>query len=257
MPLRSRRRRPWPRLIAIATGLLCLVALALLLFTAISGERIIWLTPKQFSQSTQGGPLTKLKWKLVNRIPMFVWRIWPTKPSVRVDASLMTVTEAGVRQLHWGAPAATNGAGMRAWILSSAELVALQAQLKASSNVTVLSKPRVLTRSGTAASLFAGTIAQASKATPLPVGLSLEVVPKVAAKSIKLTVGLTATEAIPSSDTNLVAVRTNFTTACRVFVPSTGALVMDGGGANQPGSTNYWVIISPVAVDARGNPIKM
>ncbi len=256
MPPRSRRRRTARWLVAIAAGTLCLAVLALFLFAAISGERIVWLTPKQLAQSTQGGPLSKLKGKLVNITPMFVWRIWPTKPSVRVDASLMTMTEQAVRQLNLGTPAASNAAGLRAWILSPDELAALQARLKASSNVTLLSRPRVLTRSGTAAGLSAGTISQTSKSTPMPVGLSLEVMPKVAAKSIKLTVGVSATEAVPSIQTNLFVVRTNFATACRVFVPSTGALVMDGGSANQPGSTNYLIIISPTAVDARGNPIK-
>ena len=52
------------------------------------------------------------------------------------------------------------------------------------------------------------------------------------------------------------AVKTNLAVACRVLLPNAGGLVVDGGGARDASGKNHWLIVSPTAVDARGNPIK-
>ena len=51
-------------------------------------------------------------------------------------------------------------------------------------------------------------------------------------------------------------VRTNLSMACSVSIPNGGALIFDGG-KTATSATNRWLIISPVAVDSKGNPLKL
>ena len=52
----------------------------------------------------------------------------------------------------------------------------------------------------------------------------------------------------------MIGVTTNLVTTCRVLLPNSGGLLVKDNGAMDSHGTNYWLIISPAAVDARGLP---
>ncbi len=286
--------RPVLRSVVVGTVALLLAA-ALLISLTGREQRVVWLSPTQLAQSTRGGLFAQLKQKLVRLMPAFVWRFWRTKPQVLINCDLERLSEEAVKQTGLGTPVATNASGMRAWVLSPAELSAFRQRLLTIPGVERLSSPRVLTASGGQARVSVGQAAPAAKkavassvkvdlkpkpdsnsvipvvavtateavASPMPVAgsavqgaLTVDLTPKYVSGSIKLVVGVTATEAVTSPSDNYVYLRTNFSAACRVTLQNVGGLVVDGGNAQDAGGTSYWIIICPMLLDSRGNPIK-
>jgi hypothetical protein len=217
---------------------------------------VAWLTQAEMARRTQPGPLTRLKDKVISLTAPLWRRYWNTQPQILIDSRLLTLSAATADQTGLGAPVATNTDGMRAWILSSAELSGLLMRLKTTPEASLLGRPRAQTAAGTSARTFFGnTILVAGK--NVPVGLSLEVSPKVRSESIQLLLAFTSSESVASPAANAAALRTNLAVACRVVLPNSGGLVVNGGLTNGLGGANYWLILSPTAVDARGQPIKL
>jgi len=73
--------------------------------------------------------------------------------------------------------------------------------------------------------------------------------------SVKLSVGVTATQLVPSPSGGAPTVKTNLTAGCQAVVENKGALVIDAGYANDDTGKVYWIVLSPEALDARGIPI--
>lgn len=144
---------------------------------------------------------------------------------------------------------------MRAWILSPAELSAFRQRLKTIPDASLLGRLRAQTAAGTSAQTFVGGTALVAGKN-VPIGLTLDVAPKMRSGSIQLLLGVTSTESVASPSTHPPALSTNLAVACRVLLPNSGALVVSVGNPGDPRETNYWLIISPTAVDARGQPIK-
>jgi len=81
--------------------------------------------------------------------------------------------------------------------------------------------------------------------------------PEVRSGSIQLLLGVTSTESVGSPATNAAALSTNLAVACRVLLPNSGGLVVAGRKTGDLRGTNFWLILSTSAVDARGQPIKL
>ena len=93
-----------------------------------------------------------------------------------------------------------------------------------------------------------------------PGGSSLEVAltPKIAHGAIRLLVGATATETDRSHRAQpREPADSNFSAACRVFIPNGGGLVISTPSAPDTGGGSYWFIVSPAAIDPRGNRINL
>ena len=184
-----------------------------------------------------------------------LWRrYWGTQPQILVDSRLLTLSAAAAAQTGLGAPVATNSDGVHAWILSPAELRPFLQRLKTTPDASLLSRPRLQTASGTKGQVFiGGTVSVAG--TNTPVGVTLDLIPKIISGSIRLTFAVTATEiGTPSSQAD--AVRTNLAVACRVLLPNAGGLVVECGNTLDARGKSHWLIISPTAVDAWGKPTK-
>jgi hypothetical protein len=236
-------------------GVLLLAAILFVALTAAFEKKVVWLTPTELARSTRAGPFTQLKQKLASLTPSFVWRFWRRQPAIQIDSSLLTLSAAAAAQTGLGVPVATNANGMRAWILSPAELDALQQRLKTIPDATLLSRPSVQTLSGRQAQVqVVDLVTVAGKSTP--VGLIVDLFPRAASGSVKLTMSATSTERFVPHPGGALAVRTNFAAACRVFIKSTGGLVVDGGDAKDSGEKSHWIIIHAVVLDAQGKPIK-
>ena len=241
--------------LAVLGAILLVIALILAL-PRRPGPPFAWLTQAEMARLTQTGPFAGIKDKLMQWTAPLWKSYWNRQPQILIDSRLFTLSAAAADQTGLGAPFVTNTDGMRAWILSPEELSSFLQRLRTTPDVSLLSRPRAQTAAGTSARTFFGdTALMAGKS--VPVGLILEVSPKVRSGSIQLLLGVTSTESVGSPATNAAALSTNLAVACRVLLPNSGGLVVAGGNSRDLRGTNYWLILSPTAIDARGRPIKL
>jgi hypothetical protein len=253
---RTRNRRTGFKLRIIASGAFLF---AIIIFFSISTppeDKVLWLAPGELARIKQGGAVARIKDKLMQWTAP-VWKsYWSRQPQILIDSSLLTFSAAALDQTGLGASVATNTDGTRAWILSPAELSAFRQHLTTIPGASLLSRPRAQTAAGTSAQMFVGSTAlMAGKS--VPIGVTLDLAPKVRSGSLQLLLGITSTKMIASTSANAAVLSTNLAVACRVLLPNSSGLVVASGNVTHAHGTNYWLILSPTAVDARGNPIKL
>src|SRR5579863_3563185 len=92
------------RFVFIGLVILAVVAIILLL-SGPSDEKMSWLTPEQMKQSTQPGPLTRLKYRLERMLgPLQRFLPRSKKPLMLCEARLWSLPAASSAQLDIGAP---------------------------------------------------------------------------------------------------------------------------------------------------------
>lgn len=237
-----------------------LALLALGLFLVIRSESsggLVWMTPDQFARASHAGPWTRLKYRVRNLLGPVVRYIRPLRPNILTRATLMVNAESGRDVGPQRPPFATNADGTLAWRLSAAELKSIQQELQTLPGASTHKMGTIINSSGGQAQL---SILEPSVpgARYGPVGLRCTTTTKYAAGSVNILLNVTSTEG-PSAFTSVPnEPQTNFAVTCRASVPNGGALLfkrpLTGDMAGSAG-TNLWFIVSPTAVDARGNPI--
>jgi hypothetical protein len=252
----SRRRAGWKLGAWLAgAGLLALVLFLALHVKPLSQPRFVWMTPTELARAMRPGQLERLKYKLLRLLgPVANW-LPPKRTLILVEAQLLTLTTEAARQTGLGSPLATNSVGQCAWALSAKELKGLRQRLQTLPGVAELGRPRVQTADGGQASISMGETVIIG-GNRVPVGLTVNVLPKAAGISFRLLVDVASTEKAAAPGSEDSGIRTNFTVAFRALVPNGGAWVVAGGKPPAAEGTNYWFILSPVAVDATGNPVQ-
>jgi hypothetical protein len=225
--------------LALGAILAFVLVIAFILFTSSHRKKIVWMSPAEVAQAVKGGMLRRMKYWVIRQTAPLLRYYHPQHPSIIVDASVLKFSAQASGRNGLGVPISTNADGMRAWILSPTELKDLQTQFKTNDGITVMYRPRIQTRDGMPAILSPGN-------------LTLNLFPKVVSGSVKMILSVTSPTAFPLTP----AVQTNLISACAVLTPNGGALVLDAGKAMDTNGGSYWFILSPVVVDARGNPIK-
>jgi hypothetical protein len=252
----NRHRRTTFKVGIIALSVLLLALIFFFSSSTPSDDKLVWLTAGELARTKQGSPFRRMKDKLMGWTAAHWKSFWSSRPQILIDSRLLTLSKAAADQTDLGAPVATNSDGARAWILSPAELSGLLQRLKTMPDASLLSRPRAQTAASTSANVFFGETRLVS-GTNFPIGLTLDVTPKVRSGSIQVLIGFTSTAFVLSPPANAPAVSTNLAVACRVMLPNSGGLVVAGSNASHAQGTNYWLILSPTAVGARGNPIKL
>ncbi|MHB8523640.1 MAG: hypothetical protein ACYDH9_23195 [Limisphaerales bacterium] len=244
----KRKRSVTLQLVGVVVGALSLGAILLFALAPAPNPKMAWLAPTELAQATHVGPITRLRYRVMNlTAPLWRW-YWNRKPRISVRATLRTLDPWSAERTGLGTPIATNSAGMRAWILTPAKASLWQQRLK--------SVPGSFTF-GTSAGTSEGTPASASIGEGVPGNrITINLTPRVTAGSVKLVFNFTSVYLALSSSGNPTVVLTNFTTSCRVLVPNTGSLVINQAQARTRNGESYWLVISPTATDARGNLIK-
>jgi len=246
-PVRKRRRVRRFVLIAIAALLL----LALLVVVLIPSEsQVTWLTPAELAHATKPSPLTAIKRKLI----IFTAPLWrwyrSSRRTIQIKSNFLTLSTTTSEQIGLGAPTTTNADGLRAWILSPAELTAFQQRLKTLPGASVTASPTIQTADGSPAQVTVGA------PFSMPVGFHINLYPRAAAHSIRLLLGATSTEIAAHNTTNTFTIKTNFAATCAAIVPNNGGLVLSGAKSDGTNAQSCWLVISPMMLDPNGNPIK-
>jgi hypothetical protein len=233
------------QLVLVGLVALLLGVLILILFAPAPSPSLTWLTPAELARVTQPGLITRFKNRLMNATAPF-WRWYRNrKPRVHVTISLRTQDSWAVNQTGLGRPVATNATGMRAWILTSAELGAWRNTLKSVPGSYSLGAG-IQTVDGAQAAMVLNDSSKAGS------NWTIKLAPKAGSDSIMLVIGITLTGFASSSPGKPGVGVTNFAAACQAAIPIGGGLVIDGGSANHRTGEAYWFIFSPTAIAARG-----
>jgi len=210
----------------------------------------VWLDQSQFSRQMQPGRLKRLYYKVVNLTAPVWQRFRRPKTQIQIAAKILAVKGVTTGQLGIGVAIATNDSGTQVWILSATELNDLRQRLP-TNGFEAVSTPSITTVDGLSASIFSGhTLPQTSAS----IGVSMYVSPKIASHDVHLAINAVYTE---PNDSPIIPVRTNISAACRVRLPNAGGVVIMSPPAKDAYSTNYWLILSPTAIDGYGKPIKL
>ena len=244
------------RFIIALVALVLFVAILLAVSTASRKEKLTWLEGNTLSRAMQPSPYTRLKFKLV-RLTAPLWR-WhrPRRPNVKVNARLVEITPGGpAAPILLGSATATNADGTRAWILSAEDFSALKSKI-AGGGTPAITETSITVYNGGPARATMGPASMYGVANPVPVGLTIDVVPSLAAHSIRIILSSTYTKLTNPGAANF-RVTTNFAAACRALIPNGGGLILENANTNTAAGTKYLFLVSPTAVNDRGDPLKL
>ena len=236
-----------------------LVILATLFFVfASQNQQLVWLTPAEFARADHPGLLTQLKYKLINLAGPLMRSYRGHRPNSMVSVNIFTSASPGASPVLGTTLVAGTNDGANAWILSPEELNAFWQRLKTNSSISFLSGMNMVTHDGTGATAATGGRIFSSVTTGIytNTGTSVAVLPEASAGMVNMLINARSTELPAFAASNSPVAKTNFSTACRAFVPDAGALVLHCHNADPANPTNYWLIISPALVDAAGQRIK-
>lgn len=245
-----RRRRNGLLLLGAASVALVMVMALALALTSNRKSGLIWYTPAELTSAWAPGPLSQLKYQLV-RIAMPIWRHFQgARAQIDIKSEILLIDPVTAKYLMPNAARSTNVDGTRVWVLSGSELAAVKGDLK-STLIEPLMQPGV---TGSDGMRFQVVVTQGGAPTATnPVhACTLDLLPRLVRRSVQLTMRAVTTETQPNNNSSLKT--TNLCAACRAMIPNGGGLVLASGGTNDSGNGNYWLIISPTALDSRGKP---
>jgi hypothetical protein len=162
--------------------------------------------------------------------------------------------------LNMGPAVSTNQDGTRAWILQETDFRQAVQTIKTAEGAGYITSARVTTSDGNMAQVQSTQLVPIGvtngAAVSAPIGLTVNLAPKMVAHSIRLVVGLTSTSANATTN-GMAAIRIDAQVCSRALLPDGGGLIISAGNKSSTVGTNLWILISTAAVDARGARIKL
>ena len=213
-----------------------------------------WLTPAEIVRANRAGPITQLEWKLLRVIGPLGNIFRSQTINIGLDVTYISLASEWARQFTPAGFAATNIDRVSAWILTKDEVADCIRRLQTSQSPASVSECRIITGDGGQARLYQGG-ARVIGGTNIPIGLTIDVLPKIETGSLKLVLAATSIDAVESRHQGSPEVRTNLAAACQSFIPNDGALMLARTDPEE--GRAYWLIIRAAAVDAKGKPRKL
>lgn len=236
---RNRRKMLW-----VCAVLMIVLAAAIFTMRDPGGrsERFVWLTPDVLQPSV----MEKVR-DLLMRWTSPLWRgYWSRQPLVLVSAVLLSTPPSYALPFEFNTPLATNNRGAQIWMLTAAENTKLQSTLKKLPAAMRLGAPRVQTCAGARAKLSMLN-GQAN--------LAINLIVKARRDAWEMSLGTTLTETVAATSSNGAVLQTNLAMGCRAMIRNGGALVVRTSNPATSAGTDFFLMLSPVTVDARGKPI--
>lgn len=217
---------------------------------------VTWLTPAEAAKVFgPPGSVTRLKFRVLRWSPL-IWK-WYTRAKTQIQITITLLSVATDSNLDKsgivvsGGRGFTNSGGMRSWVVPADQWPQAQRDL----HRWTQSSMRMTTMEGVDVAMFSGA--------PGGGGTSISISPRVKQGGFDLILNAVYSSP-PNANTNATSAMppvqsvTNLAVVCRAIIPNSGAFIVDGGkNPDEPGNENYWLIISPVAVDAKGRPKKI
>jgi hypothetical protein len=209
----------------------------------------VWLDQTQFARQMHPGRLKRLYYKVVN-FTAPVWRYFSRpRTQILITSKILSVHGVTASQLNILEPMATNGTGAQVWLLSPSQLADLGKRLKTVNGIDVVNAPRLITSDGERASIFVGSTRPQTLAS---IGISMDLSPNIVAHHLQLAMNALFTD---ENDGPTMPIRTNLSAAFRVRLSNAGGVLMSS--PKDLNGTNYWLILSPTAIDGFGKPTKL
>jgi hypothetical protein len=256
------------RIIIAAISLVVVIVAIIASNNPAPGPKFLWLDQSQFASQMQPGRLKTLYFKIVH-ITSPVWqRFRKPKTQILISSEFLAVHGLFTGDLGIGPAMATNETSARVWILSPSELDDLRHRLKTANDIDVVNAPRIVTSDGSPASIritWPGPPKGSHANVVIPigplaggnpfVGVTLDVNPKIVSRELQLAVSAVYSE--PNEDSFMDPIRTNISAACRVRLSNAGGVLISSPVSHDLNGTNYWLILSPTAIDRYAKPIKL
>jgi hypothetical protein len=243
----------WP-LIWSAAIVLVALALWIALRRHDRAEQLAWINTSELAAHFRPRLFTRLKFKIL-RLPGPFWQMYMKgRTQILIDARLVAVGPNAFAPPELPAGSYTNEQSVRGWVLSREEFQRLDQQLKTLPGYSVIRGFRLTTMDGGQAQLSDGAPPSLTGQQPAFVGLRIDLLPTVSNHCFELHVGATATETVGALDGSLPGVITNLNAGCVARVTNGAGLILQSPPRGDLLGTNYWLLISPTAIDARGQP---
>jgi hypothetical protein len=251
-------KRPAPRtLVLICAGLLLLALFLANLSRNTRPAKLVWINPSELAEHFRPGLFTRLKFRIL-RVAAPFWRLYMQgRTQIVIETRLIAF---GPDAIGPGAflpsQVYSNADGARAWILSPEEFTKVNRQINMFPEYcSVVHALKLTTMDGGQAQLSTG--APRAGGNSEFIGLRMDLLPTVSQHSFKLDVGAIATESAVVLDGTIAETVTNLAASCSVQVANGGAVIIQAPAHNALAFTNYWLVIAPAAVDARGSLKKL
>jgi len=233
----------------------CVLLASILLVMPLAqppANSVVWLTPTEAQHLIQPGKLTRLKWRLMNLTAPVLGRLWRPEAEIHIESRMLGLPPTAAEITGLPAPIATNADGARVWILSPPGQKAFLQTAQHLPGVSFIGSPSLVTGSDTPANLsMTANVSYAGKS--FPVGVKLELTPKIVRKSVRLILAVTSTSASAAPDTNSPPIiSTNLNVVCQTWLGNRCGLVVEGK-TRDTRSNGCWLVLVPTIVDAKGN----
>jgi len=243
-----------PKSIRIGIAVSVFVLLGVLIFAIAIGSKsaspeatLVWLEPIQFAGQMQTNRFARVYYKALNFAAPVLRHFQRPKTQILIASKFLAAHDVSMSQLGIGASNGTNQTGVQAWILSPVELEQIEKQMKRMKGLEVVNAPRITLTDGTTASVCCG---QTDPKSLQFIGVTVDVAPRIASHQFVVPMSAIYTELNGAIQTNLYA-------ACRVVVPNAGGILISSPESKDTNGTNYWIILSPTAIDASGKMIRL
>jgi len=228
--------------------------LAVVLFNSRPGnlpDQLSWLTPSDSAQLKRVGPLTKLKYKLMNWTAPLWKSYWQNLPQITIKSRVFALPVAMTWPIDSAPPFVIAPNGTRAWILSAEQFKVVQAEIDSLPEAAGTGGPAVITKEGCSAQVSTmNTVGTGTSA--VSAGTALFLTPSTADDKIVLTIGFDHTELKINEISGIAGVKTNQAYACRAVFPNDGGLLLENPHPEPGAANHYWLFLSAKAVDANG-----
>jgi hypothetical protein len=244
----------------IRVSILAILALCSLFFVfrqKTSTQKIVWLNASTPVSRASYGPLTVLKWKLeaLPGVRSLVADYHNRQPKLRVESTAWQFAPDPQVPSTLGTAFATNAGGTLAWILPASRARDLRQQFDHQiPPIKPIEVSSIFTANNVAAESQMGYSVSVGGSVEFA-GLMLSISPQSIVPVIQMSIGASSTELVHASATSPATLQTNLSIACNVLLTNGDSLVVESLNLKNNAVQNYWLIMTPSAVDSAGKPI--
>ena len=234
------------RVILILIILVIVTAFLAALFRSRPGnlrDQIVWLTPTELAQIKRVGPLTRLKFQLMQWTAPLLKGYWRNKPQLTISARVVTLPIEMLWPTNSFSPFLSATNGTRSWILSPEQARSIQTELGALPETAVAHRSQaIVTEDESATVSTVNTVGGGSNTVSF--GSAVFMIPDVAGDKVGLIFEVNHSQLATDLTPGELKVKTNQAYACRAVFPNGGGLLLENPNP-EPGSSNrHWLFLS-------------